>query len=81
MEWMTVQDAAKLWGISERRIQALCGIDRVDGATKLGRAWLIPKSTSKPIDGRTKAAIEAKPKKSIQAVKREELRRLRKSGQ
>jgi excisionase family DNA binding protein len=59
MEWMTVNDAAKLWGISERRIQALCEIGRVDDATKLGRAWLIPKSTTKPIDGRTKAAKEA----------------------
>jgi hypothetical protein len=56
MEWMTVQDAAKLWGISERRIQALCEIGKVEGATRLGKVWAIPKTTSKPIDGRTKAA-------------------------
>ncbi len=53
-EYMTVQDAAKLWEISERRIQKLCEENRIDGVVRLSRIWLIPKSAKKPIDGRTK---------------------------
>ena len=30
-EYMTVQEAAKLWEISERRIQKLCEENRIDG--------------------------------------------------
>lgn len=56
MEWMTVQDAAKLWRISERRIQALCEMQKIKGVAKLGRVWVIPKNTEKPVDGRSKAA-------------------------
>ncbi len=42
-EYMTVQDAAKLWGISVRRVQKLCEENRIDGIVRLPRAWLIPK--------------------------------------
>lgn len=53
-EYMTVQEAAKLWEISERRIQKLCEENRIDGVVRLSRVWLIPKDTEKPIDGRRK---------------------------
>lgn len=53
-EYMTVQEAAKLWEISERRIQILCEERRIDGVVRLSRVWLIPKGTNKPADGRTK---------------------------
>ena len=53
---MTSQQAAKQWGITDRQVQSLCSQGKIEGATKLGRAWLIPKDVSKPIDGRTKAA-------------------------
>jgi hypothetical protein len=56
MEWMTVQEAGILWGITTRRAQFLCAKDKVEGAQKLGNIWVIPKGTQKPIDGRTKAA-------------------------
>ncbi len=58
-EYMTVQDAAKLWEISERRIQKLCEEKRIDGVVRLSRVWLIPKDAKKPADGRLKA-IKAK---------------------
>lgn len=58
-EYMTVQDAAKLWEISERRIQKLCEEKRIDGVVRLSRVWLIPKDAKKPTDGRLKA-IKAK---------------------
>jgi excisionase family DNA binding protein len=53
---MSTQQAAKLWGITDRQVQSLCLHGKIEGATKLGRAWLIPKDTPKPIDGRTKIA-------------------------
>ena len=55
-EYMTVQDAAKLWEISERRIQKLCEENRIDGVVRLSRVWLIPKGAKKPIDKRLKSA-------------------------
>ncbi len=55
-EYMTVQEAAKLWEISERRIQKLCEENRIDGVVRLSRVWLIPKDAKKPIDKRLKRA-------------------------
>ena len=56
LNWITPQQAAILWGISDRRVQALCANEQIDGAVRLGRGWLIPKSTPKPADGRMKSA-------------------------
>ena len=55
MEYMTIQKAAELWGLSERRIQVLCSSGRLDGATKFGRQWAIPTNTEKPEDARIKS--------------------------
>ena len=52
LDWITPQQAAEKWGISVRRVQALCANGQVDNIVKLGRIWLIPKNTSKPIDNR-----------------------------
>jgi len=54
LEWMTPQQAASKWGITDRRVQALCANGQIDGAVRLGRGWLIPKDTPKPKDGRAK---------------------------
>lgn len=51
-DWMTPQEAADKWGISERRVQALCVNGQVDSVIRLRRGWLIPKDTPKPLDGR-----------------------------
>ena len=60
MDFITVAEAAKKWNISERRIQKLCEENRVDGAIKFSRIWVIPKETVKPIDARFKKAKEHK---------------------
>ena len=52
--YMTVEVAAKKWKVSPRRIQALCGGGKLEGAMQLGRTWFIPKDMKKPPDGRTK---------------------------
>ena len=53
---MTASEAANLWGITPRRVQILCDKGKVQGAVRMGRTWIIPRGTPKPIDGRTKAA-------------------------
>ena len=50
-DYMTVQEAATKWGISERRIQKLCEENRILGVVRLSRVWLIPKDAEKPVDG------------------------------
>ena len=55
-DWITPKQAAKKWGISDRRVQYLCANGQIKGVMRLSRTWLIPKDAPKPIDGRTKAA-------------------------
>lgn len=59
---MTVKEAAKLWGITERRIAVLCKDGRIPGVYKKGRSWMIPANTDKPKDKRIKTGKYAKPK-------------------
>lgn len=54
MDYIPVQEAATKWGISERRIQKLCEEERITGAIRFSRMWLIPKDARKPTDGRQK---------------------------
>jgi len=51
-DWITAKQAAKAWGISDRRVQALCANGQIDGAIRLDMGWLIPKNAPKPPDGR-----------------------------
>jgi len=53
-EYMTVQETAKKWNLSERRVQKLCAENRIDGSVHLSRVWLIPQNAEKPVDGRKK---------------------------
>jgi len=55
MEYLNITETAEKWGISPRRLQTLCLSGKVDGATRFGKVWMIPKTTQKPQDGRTKA--------------------------
>ena len=47
MEYMSCPEAAKKWGISERRVQKLCEDNRIPGVSKIGYMWLIPKDAQK----------------------------------
>lgn len=59
-ELMTTNEAAEQWGITTRRVQVLCEKGKVIGAVRMGRTWIIPRGTPKPIDGRTRIAKEQK---------------------
>ncbi len=52
---MTVKEAARLWGLTERRIAGLCKDKKIEGARKEGKSWLIPSDAVKPADSRIKS--------------------------
>lgn len=52
--YITTSQAAERWGISSRRVRALCEAGQIEGAIKIGRTWSVPDSATKPIDGRVK---------------------------
>lgn len=54
MEYKTIRYFADQWKIKERRIRALCAENRIEGAIKIGKTWLIPRDASKPLDQRYK---------------------------
>ena len=54
MEYINSFEASQKWHISQRRIIKLAKEGRISGARQLGRNWLIPGDSKKPIDGRTK---------------------------
>ena len=54
MEYITANQAAIKWGISQRRVQILCADGRISGVFKLGEAWAIPTDAAKPCDSRIK---------------------------
>ncbi len=59
---ITVKEAAKLWGITERRVTVLCKEGRIEGAYKKGRGWVIPIDAEKPADIRIKTGAYRKTK-------------------
>ena len=52
--YATVQEMAKKWGLNERTVQTMCETGKIEGLTKFGRSWAIPKDTKKPTDNRVK---------------------------
>ena len=54
MEYISVHEMSKKWDIKERKLTALCRDSRIAGARKIGKVWMIPSNSIKPIDKRTK---------------------------
>lgn len=54
MDYISAPEAARKWGISERRVQKLCEENRISGVIRFSRMWLIPQNTEKPADRRVK---------------------------
>lgn len=55
MELMSAKQAAKLWGISPRRVAVLCSEGRIPSAQMVGRSWVVPAYSEKPVDARVKS--------------------------
>ncbi len=60
MDYIKLDEAAKRWGLSIRRVQDLCKIGRIHGAKRFGTNWMIPSNAVRPVDGRSKAGKTAK---------------------
>ncbi len=54
MDYISIAEAAEKWGISRRRVQALCAQGRIQGLERLGKTWAIPAGAKKPEDARHK---------------------------
>lgn len=54
LKYISASEAAKKWGISERRVQKLCEENRIPDVAKFSYMWLIPKDAEKPVDRRLK---------------------------
>ncbi|MCL1894887.1 MAG: helix-turn-helix domain-containing protein [Holophagaceae bacterium] len=46
--YVTVNEMAKRWNVSVRQVQLLCQNGKIEGASRFGNAWAIPKDTPKP---------------------------------
>lgn len=55
--YITVQEVAIKWGITERQVQILCKENRIEGATRLSRIWIIPEDAEKPTNDKRKAGV------------------------
>lgn len=62
MDFMTVKDAAEKWGLSERRLQAICSAGLIPGVMRFGHSWAIPIDAQKPKDHRIKSGNYIKSK-------------------
>jgi len=48
MDTISAQEAARKWGISDRRVRILCAEGKIPGAVKTGKSYAIPKDAEKP---------------------------------
>lgn len=49
-----IKTAAARWGLTDRRVNELCKMGRIEGAYKEGKRWFIPNDAQKPTDLRRK---------------------------
>ena len=48
-QWITVAQAAQLWGIPKQQVTRYCREGRIAGAVKEGRQWQLPADAHKPL--------------------------------
>ena len=46
--YLSVQETAMKWGITPRQVQILCKENRIMGASKISKVWVIPSDADKP---------------------------------
>ncbi|HVI39394.1 MAG TPA: helix-turn-helix domain-containing protein [Anaerovoracaceae bacterium] len=56
--YMTAQEAAQKWKITQRQVQILCKSGRIGGVVQMGRMWLIPQDSVKPTAGKKSPDIK-----------------------
>jgi len=59
--YQSAKETAQAWNLTIRQVQHLCSQNKIPGAVRFGRAWMIPADAEKPADGR---------RREVPAVKR-----------
>jgi hypothetical protein len=52
--YITVQEAAKKWAVTDRLVQQWCKDEKIPGAKMLSRIWIIPEKSERPVPARNK---------------------------
>ena len=52
VNYISAQQAADKWGISNRRVRTLCSDQRIPNAVRIGNMWVVPEDAQKPSDAR-----------------------------
>ena len=73
MKYISVSEAAKKWGVSERSVRGYCAGGKIDGAFLTGKTWNIPETAKKP-DRINKKTDE--PKTLLEVLKAEKAAKL-----
>ena len=47
--FMSVKEAAQKWNVSERQVQLYCKNGIIPNVSRIGRSWVIPADTQKPV--------------------------------
>mgnify|MGYP004546369821 FL=1 len=73
MKYISVAEAAKKWGVSERSVRGYCAGGKIGGAFLTGKTWNIPETAKKPdrINKKTDA-----PKTLLEVLKAEKVAKL-----
>ena len=64
MGYITVKEAADKWGVTTRRVQILCSQEKIKGATRFGRSWMIPRGAVLPSSANAEDPHMPMPRKS-----------------
>ena len=64
MEYITVKEAAKKWGVTARRVQILCSQEKIKGAVRFGKSWMIPFRAVLPSSAKGETPHMPMPRKS-----------------
>jgi len=56
--YITAQEAADKWGVTVRQVQILCKENRIKGAARMSRIWIIPENAQKPTNDKRKCRTE-----------------------
>lgn len=58
MGYLSLMETAEKWGLSIRRVQTLCGAERIPRAIKIGSYWAISDDAERPKDARVKKVVD-----------------------
>ena len=77
LEYLTSNEIAKKWNVSERTVRNYCASGRIEGAVLKGKTWCIPENAERP---KRKNGKETSPERTLLSVLREEKARKIKGG-